>query len=164
MDPFTTSRTTSDRPSPLADVKGQIFLGGEPFLREMQKKLSKMKPDRSIPRAQRQLSFVARRFRPGSALGLSLTVSLLVVGALGWAFGAVLQDVLSGTSLDAVDRPVLRFFVRHREQIHSNLIGLHVDSLGRSTADRLAAYRHAGGSPWEVDVPAEGIALTLVVK
>ena len=66
-------------------------------------------------RYQRQLSFVARRFRPGSALGLSLTVSLLVVGALGWAFGAVLQDVLSGTSLDAVDRPVLRFFVRHRE-------------------------------------------------
>jgi DHA2 family multidrug resistance protein len=34
-------------------------------------------------------------------------------------------------------------FVRHREQIHSNLIGLHVDSLGRLTADRLAAYRNA---------------------
>jgi MFS transporter, DHA2 family, multidrug resistance protein len=34
-------------------------------------------------------------------------------------------------------------FVRVREQVHSNLIGLHVDSLGGQTADRLAAYRNA---------------------
>ena len=37
----------------------------------------------------------------------------------------------------------MQTFVRVREQIHSNLIGLHVDSLGGQTTDRLAAYRNA---------------------
>ena len=37
----------------------------------------------------------------------------------------------------------MQTFVRVREQIHSNLIGLHVDSLAGLTADRLAAYRNA---------------------
>ena len=40
----------------------------------------------------------------------------------------------------------MQTFVRMREQIHSNLIGLHVDSLGGMTADRLAAYRNAVGA------------------
>ena len=37
----------------------------------------------------------------------------------------------------------MQTFVRVREQVHSNLIGLHVDSLGAQTAGRLAAYRNA---------------------
>jgi MFS transporter, DHA2 family, multidrug resistance protein len=37
----------------------------------------------------------------------------------------------------------MQTFVRVREQVHSNLIGLHIDSLGGQTADRLAAYRNA---------------------
>jgi DHA2 family multidrug resistance protein len=40
----------------------------------------------------------------------------------------------------------MQTFVRVREQIHSNLIGLHVDSLRSETADRLAAYRNAVGA------------------
>ncbi len=40
----------------------------------------------------------------------------------------------------------MQTFVRVREQVHSNLIGLHVDSLARETADRLAAYRNAVGA------------------
>jgi DHA2 family multidrug resistance protein len=40
----------------------------------------------------------------------------------------------------------MQTFVRVREQVHSNLIGLHVDSLGGLTADRLAAYRNAVGA------------------
>jgi DHA2 family multidrug resistance protein len=40
----------------------------------------------------------------------------------------------------------MQTFVRVREQVHSNLIGLHVDSLARQTADRLAAYRNAVGA------------------
>ena len=39
----------------------------------------------------------------------------------------------------------MQTFVRVREQVHSNLIGLHVDSLGGQTADRQAAYRGALG-------------------
>ena len=40
----------------------------------------------------------------------------------------------------------MQTFVRVREQVHSNLIGLHVDSLARETADRLMAYRNAVGA------------------
>ena len=43
----------------------------------------------------------------------------------------------------------MQTFVRVREQVHSNLIGLHVDSLGGQTADRLAAYRNAVGAALE---------------
>ncbi len=66
-------------------------------------------------RYQRQLAFLARRLRPGGALGLSLTVTVAALVAAGWAFGAVLQDVLARDELALVDRPVALFFVRHRE-------------------------------------------------
>jgi membrane protein DedA with SNARE-associated domain/membrane-associated phospholipid phosphatase len=66
-------------------------------------------------RYQRQLAFLARRLRPGGALGLSLTVTVAALVTAGWAFGAVLQDVLARDELELVDRPVALFFVRHRE-------------------------------------------------
>jgi DHA2 family multidrug resistance protein len=40
----------------------------------------------------------------------------------------------------------MQTFVRVREQVHSNLIGLHVDSLGGLTADRLNTYSGAVGA------------------
>ena len=40
----------------------------------------------------------------------------------------------------------MQTFVRVREQVHSNLIGLHVDSLGGHDRRRLAAYRNAVGA------------------
>lgn len=66
-------------------------------------------------RYQRQLAFLARRLRPGGALGLSLTTTVLGLVGAGWAFGAVLQDVLARDELELVDRPVAVFFVGHRE-------------------------------------------------
>jgi undecaprenyl-diphosphatase len=66
-------------------------------------------------RYQRQLAFLARRLRPGGALGLSLTLGLAAVGLAGWAFGAVLQDVLAHENLTQVDQAVWRFLQRHRE-------------------------------------------------
>jgi undecaprenyl-diphosphatase len=66
-------------------------------------------------RYRRQLAFLARRLRPGGALGLSLTATVLALVGAGWAFGAVLQDVLARDELALVDRPVARFFVGHRE-------------------------------------------------
>ena len=66
-------------------------------------------------RYQRQLAFLARRLRPGGALGLSLTVTVSAQVAAGWAFGAVLQDVLARDELALVDQPVALFFVAHRE-------------------------------------------------
>jgi membrane protein DedA with SNARE-associated domain/membrane-associated phospholipid phosphatase len=66
-------------------------------------------------RYQRQLAFLAERLRPGGALGLSLTVSVLALVGAGWAFGAVLQDVLAGDDGALLDGPVQRFFLTHRE-------------------------------------------------
>jgi undecaprenyl-diphosphatase len=62
----------------------------------------------------RPLSFIVARFRPGAALGLSLTITLVVLGLSGWAFGGIVQDVL-GNESGAVDRTINRFFLQHRE-------------------------------------------------
>jgi membrane protein DedA with SNARE-associated domain len=66
-------------------------------------------------RYQRQLAFLARRLRPGGALGLSLTITAAALVGAGWAFGAVLQDVLAGDEGALLDGPVQRFFLAHRE-------------------------------------------------
>jgi membrane-associated phospholipid phosphatase len=64
---------------------------------------------------ERQLAFLTRRFRPEGALGLSLTIEILLIGAAGWALGIVGQDVAARDDLELVDRPVDHFFVVHRE-------------------------------------------------
>jgi membrane protein DedA with SNARE-associated domain/membrane-associated phospholipid phosphatase len=66
-------------------------------------------------RYQRQLDFLSRRVHPEGALGLSLTASLVILGVAGWALGTVTQDVLTRASFNPFDRPMLDFFVRHRE-------------------------------------------------
>jgi len=66
-------------------------------------------------RYQRQLAFLVRRVRPGGALGLSLTVSVVGLAGAGWAFGAVLEDVLDRNGGVLLDGPVQRFFVAERE-------------------------------------------------
>jgi len=71
--------------------------------------------DRLRARHQRQLTFLARRLRPGGALGLSLTLGLVAVGLTGWAFGAVLQDVLAHENLTEVDLPLWHYLQRHQE-------------------------------------------------
>lgn len=86
---------------------------------------------KTLARYRRVLDFLVGRFRPEGALGLSLTASLVLIGLAGWALGAVTQDVLSSESLDAVDRPVLRFVVRHREPWLNTLVKA-VSALGSS--------------------------------
>jgi membrane protein DedA with SNARE-associated domain/membrane-associated phospholipid phosphatase len=66
-------------------------------------------------RYQRQLAFLAGRLRPGGALGLSLTVTVLALVGAGWAFGAVLQDVLAGDEGALLDGPVQHYFLARRE-------------------------------------------------
>ncbi len=71
------------------------------------------------------LSLTIRCFNPADALAIGslLQVSRLFGGEIGTAF--------------------MQTFVRVREQIHSNLVGLHVDSLATQTADRLGEYQGA---------------------
>jgi MFS transporter, DHA2 family, multidrug resistance protein len=71
---------------------------------------------------------VVQTIHPADALtiGSLLQLSRLFGGEIGTAF--------------------MQTFVRVREQVHSNLIGLHVDGLADTTIDRLAAYRSAVGT------------------
>jgi membrane protein DedA with SNARE-associated domain/membrane-associated phospholipid phosphatase len=61
-----------------------------------------------------QLGFLARRFSPQGALGLSLTVGLAAVVGLGWLFGGITEDVLKGDELAARDSPVAAWLTDHR--------------------------------------------------
>jgi DHA2 family multidrug resistance protein len=71
---------------------------------------------------------IVRSISPADALtiGCLLQISRLFGGEIGTAF--------------------MQTFVRVREQIHSNLIGLHVGSIAGATADRLAEYSAAIGA------------------
>jgi membrane protein DedA with SNARE-associated domain/membrane-associated phospholipid phosphatase len=66
-------------------------------------------------RFDRQLNFLGRRLRPGQTGGLSLTLSLGLLALAGWIFGALVQDVITGDEAARLDRPVLNWFVAHRE-------------------------------------------------
>jgi DHA2 family multidrug resistance protein len=58
----------------------------------------------------------------------------------------------------------MQTFVRVREQVHSNLIGLHVDSLARQTADRLATYRNVMGVHTSDAAVAAGRATSMLAS
>jgi DHA2 family multidrug resistance protein len=68
---------------------------------------------------------IVRNITPADALtiGALMQISRLFGGEIGTAF--------------------MQTFVRVREQIHSNLLGLHIDPLAAETVDRLLAYRGA---------------------
>jgi DHA2 family multidrug resistance protein len=82
------------------------------------------------------------------AIGQSFALTALVVMAVrsmspadALTAGALLQIArLFGGEIGTA---FMQTFVRVREQIHSNLVGLHVQGLAEGTADRLAAYQHA---------------------
>jgi DHA2 family multidrug resistance protein len=85
------------------------------------------------------------------AIGQSFALTSLVVLAVrsmnpadALTIGALLQT--SRLFGGEIGTAFMQTFVRVREQVHSNLIGLHVDSLAQLTADRLAAYRGAIGA------------------
>jgi DHA2 family multidrug resistance protein len=85
------------------------------------------------------------------AIGQSFALTALVVLVVQSAHPA---DALTIGSLLQIARlfggemgtAFMQTFVRVREQVHSNLIGLHVDSLAGATIDRLSAYRGAVGT------------------
>ena len=65
-------------------------------------------------RYQSPLRFLGDRVRPGNALGLALTAQLAVLGAAGWAFGVLVQDVLGGDDAARLDLPIVRYLAEHR--------------------------------------------------
>ncbi len=93
-------------------------------------------------RYERQLAFLARRLKPGGALGLSLTLGLLAIGLAGWTFGAVAQAVMASEDLTQFDGFVHRFFSGHREAWLTTV--LH-DAVGLGGAGLLLAAAIAVG-------------------
>jgi DHA2 family multidrug resistance protein len=80
------------------------------------------------------------------ALGQSFALTAVVVLAVqsinpadALTMGSLLQ--ISRLFGGEIGTAFMQTFVRVREQTHSNLIGLHIDSLAGLTADRLALYR-----------------------
>ena len=80
------------------------------------------------------------------AIGQSFALSAVVVLAVqsmnpadALTIGALLQT--SRLFGGEIGTAFMQTFVRVREQTHSNLIGLHIDSLAPLTTDRLALYR-----------------------
>ncbi|MGH8917199.1 MAG: phosphatase PAP2 family protein, partial [Actinomycetes bacterium] len=65
-------------------------------------------------RYPRQWGFLGRRFTPGEAAGLTLTLGVAAVLALGMGFGELLDNVLDGEGVAVADRPVVRFLAAHR--------------------------------------------------
>ncbi len=65
-------------------------------------------------RFRRPVYFLVNRFRPGGALGLSLTLALALTGGAVYVFGVLIQDVVAHEDLVRIDLPVKHFFDAHR--------------------------------------------------
>ncbi|MGH3825499.1 MAG: phosphatase PAP2 family protein [Pseudonocardiaceae bacterium] len=63
----------------------------------------------------RQWRFVGRRFAPGEAVGLALTLGVAAVLTLGVVFGQLLENVFESDGITVADSPVLRFLAAHRQ-------------------------------------------------
>ncbi len=65
-------------------------------------------------RYPRQWRFVGRRFAPGEAAGLALTLGVAAVLTLGVSFGQLLDNVLDHDGITVADQPMLRLIAAHR--------------------------------------------------
>ncbi|BBL80243.1 hypothetical protein RxyAA322_20970 [Rubrobacter xylanophilus] len=59
--------------------------------------------------------WLVRRLSPGEVYGLTLTAGLLLAGLFSWAFGGIVEDVVTRDPLVRVDLSVLRFVHAHGE-------------------------------------------------
>jgi undecaprenyl-diphosphatase len=131
-------------------------------------------PGRRPPaRFERHRQFLLRRLSPSEAAGLTVTVGVAVVVALGLLFAWLLDDVLEGDGLVALDRPALAALAAHREPLLTTAVRVVTDIGGTIAAPVLAVLVGAGLSvarrswlPLVVSVAGiVGIRLiTLVVK
>jgi membrane protein DedA with SNARE-associated domain len=84
-------------------------------VRELRERFLALRPVRALRGPlYRPLRFLVMRFHPRAALGLSVTIGLVVIGLTGWAFGAITQDVVARES-SSIDDPVNNFFIAHRD-------------------------------------------------
>lgn len=68
-----------------------------------------------LKRYRRQIEFLQRRFDPSIRVGLYLTMGIAVTVIAASAFGLLLEEVVEGETQAAIDGPLFRFIVEHRE-------------------------------------------------
>jgi membrane protein DedA with SNARE-associated domain len=61
----------------------------------------------------RELRWVAARFTPGAAAGLTLTTGVVAVLITGWLSGAIVQDLLGREGAVLLDAPTARWLASH---------------------------------------------------
>lgn len=66
-------------------------------------------------RYPRQWQFLQRRFAPGEAAGLALTLGMAAVLALGLGFAQLWDSVVEGDGIAVADRPMVQFLAAHRQ-------------------------------------------------
>jgi undecaprenyl-diphosphatase len=66
-------------------------------------------------RYPRQWQFLQRRFAPGEAAGLALTLGVTAVLALGLGFAQLWDSVVEGDGIAVADRPTVSFLAAHRQ-------------------------------------------------
>lgn len=69
-----------------------------------------------------QIGFLYRRLDPREALGLHLTIGLVLSVAAGWAFGSAVFDILGSQHLAVADLPLHRFVLAHRSDELTGLV------------------------------------------
>jgi len=78
------------------------------------RQLARPLPARLGRRFHAPLVFAVGRLRPGQVLGLALTLQLVALGLAGWAFGSLVQDVLTGRGAARIDAPITRAILERR--------------------------------------------------
>ena len=79
-----------------------------------ERQLARPLPARLSQRFRAPLVFAIGRLRPGQVLGLALTLQLAALGAAGWVFGSLVQDVLTGRGAARIDAPITRAILERR--------------------------------------------------
>jgi undecaprenyl-diphosphatase len=83
-------------------------------------------------RNRRQIDFVAKRFRPGPAAGLQLTLALAGLVVLGWLLAVILDQVLGRTGLAGIDAHVRASLANQPHRVYDAFRVVH--ALASSTA------------------------------
>jgi len=101
----------------------------------------------------------------GQSFALTALVVLLVKSinpAEALTIGALIQ--VSRLFGGEIGTAFMQTYVRMREQLHSNLIGLHIDGIAGLTLDRIAAFRNALGVHTTDQAAASAQAMALLAS
>ncbi len=96
----------------------------EPIRRFLARQANRRFVSRLRGRYRRQLNFLGRRIDRRNTVGLTLTVTLVALILVSWAFGALLTDLVLGRNLAGPDHATLEFMVAHRAHWLTNVMGV----------------------------------------